>query len=279
LDSQGISAIIHCVRPPTQAGVNCEDSEKNPFAKQLKAMEARITKLEEQIAKMRPKTGADDDGPDQDEPSHFSIGPIAIEPEKKRPGAPCRFTKWEFTNRRDGMVFFIENFWPEFVEMFSKANPKPKNLQDRMRDQFRGKQGYEPFDLIVAHPNEFWEAVYGKEIPRIPRRLAYALAGVERMELRSSLARCDREPSETGIHIRAMDEHIRREHPDWYRKLTAKGVCPTTIKRIPKGCKDCERFRCKPELLTEALAVKPFRWDTANQSAHTVEPPMPEAQT
>jgi hypothetical protein len=119
------------------------------------------------------------------------------------------------------MVFIIENFWPEFVAMFAEENPTPEKLQQCLRNQFPGREAEENFRRILDHPKEFWEAVYGKEIPRIPRRIAYALAGVGKMTLRSSMARCDREPCELRIQLRAMDEHIRREHLAWHRKLAS----------------------------------------------------------
>jgi predicted nucleic acid-binding protein len=55
-----------------------------------------------------------------------------------------------------------------------------------------------------------------------------------------------------------MREHIQRHHPAWYRDLTAKLTQAKAIKKIPPHCKECERFRTRPERIIPALQVRAY---------------------
>jgi hypothetical protein len=239
---------------------------------QVKALDAQLRALQKAVVLRRVIVEDDDEWlPGFDRSTMFTPdGLMLIQPEPKRRGGPsCKISTHTFGVRRDGAVFFFERFWPEWEEILAREEPTSESLANRLRERFPGKEGNEIFQRFYAYPGELWQLLFGGKIARVPRTLGYAFAGIPRMTLASSVARCRKEPCMRVINIRAMREHLHRKHVAWLRLLDTKGVCDKTLKCIPPGCPHCKRFAKDSESLQEALDARPFPLPNAQADAKT----------
>jgi hypothetical protein len=156
------------------------------------------------------------------------------------------------------MVFLVESNWPDLERILSKAYGSPRELKRTLLLHFPEWRTGVAFRFLrgVGHP--LWKYLEATKYVK-PRKLAYAMTGCPELTWRTSLDCCElREPSKSPIHFKAMRNHIQDRHPKWYSQLLKEGITPKTLKMLPEGCGDCERFIKRPD------RIMPTIWISAN---------------
>jgi hypothetical protein len=199
------------------------DTQKSLESK-LANLVARVAELEERVDRL-----------DGIAPSYYYGG--ADNNRKKKPGPDKNIEDVELFRRRDGLVGWLEDVWPEIVQpllatsdlqeiaaVFTKA-ARPKELQPPWQSRFLAH----PSDLLdflrsdkfrIKPPKK--TVIDALDLPvederrrraanRLPtRQIANAVAGLPELEWRTSLDRCSKNPCSypvavnTGRHYRAM---------------------------------------------------------------------------
>jgi len=209
--------------PLTGVSENVENSLKTRVA----SLEARVAHLEEELDRSSGSAV----------PPQFREAIDAIYGDgKKRPGPEEKIDQSELLQRRDNLVEWLEERWPEIVKpLLAAKNPRKAATVLKSVAPPKDRQS-EWLSRFVAHPAHLWEFISSnrfrvrppkktvldalgssgadmrtKAANRLPtRQIANAMAGVPKLKWRRSLDRCSGSPSSlrvgynTAAHYRTM---------------------------------------------------------------------------
>ncbi len=199
-----------------------EDSRKR-LEQQVEDMAARVAELETRVDRL----------------AGIAPGYYYGEPEntKKKSGPDQRMSDAELFRSRDGLVGWLEEVWPKIVRPLLSAND-PSQVAAILKKVARPKDIQPPWQSrLLAHPAKLLDFLQSNKFRRKPpkktvvdalnrpgddekrmraanrlptRQIANAMAGVPKVQWRTSLDRCSKSPCsyEVGLiadaHYRAM---------------------------------------------------------------------------
>jgi hypothetical protein len=202
------------------------EKRENSLKSRVARLEARIEQLQEQVDLASGVL-----------PAYFREATVTS---KKRPGPDEKIDPSELLIRRDAIVKWLEEHWPDIVNpVLAARNPrqvgavlrqvaKPRNIRPEWQHR------------LVSHPARLLEFLRSKKFRKKPpkktvldalqllasdersraanrlptRQIANAMAGVPKLKWRTSLDRCSKHPSSIRVGYNT-EKHYRKDvrHP------------------------------------------------------------------
>jgi hypothetical protein len=174
------------------------------FAFRIAELEKRVAELEQQFHSM----------------NHFDL-PTAPKPKR---GPKPRLRESELLRRRDSLIYWLEDNWPELSRAIRKAK-NGEQLIPALRRMRPLSTQYEqpPFCCDwKQHWPLLWEFVSkSKRYFNNPRNIANALAGIPELSWKRSFDVCSNHPSHLEIQARAVLDYLRRNVPERLKAIRA----------------------------------------------------------
>jgi hypothetical protein len=209
----------------------CSNQPKNGPAAPSGDLEARVWELEQQIAALTERVDR-----------LGGVIPIeyfkdSAETDAKKPGPEKSVEDVELFRSRDGLVGWLEGFWPEIVQPLF-ATRDPRQVAAILKGVARPKESQPPWQSrFLRHPAKLLDFLNSKKFRKKPprktvldalnrplederrkraanrlptRQIANAMAGMPKLSWRTSLDRCSKNPCRhlvtvsTARHYRAM---------------------------------------------------------------------------
>jgi len=189
---------------------------------ELASLARRVAKLEKRVNRLEGIA-----------PGYYSTG---IDATRRKPGPGKNIENWKLLNNRDGLVGWLEEFWPEIVKPLLSAKD-PRKVAAILRKVARPKDIQPPWQSrCLAHPAKLRDFLHSDKFTtkppkktvidalnsrrgdddkrkraanRLPtRQIANAMAGLPEIEWRTSLDRCSENPCHYPVAINT-DRHYR----------------------------------------------------------------------
>jgi hypothetical protein len=158
----------------------------------------------------------------------FNLGDALPYSQAKRgKGRPTKVPVSDLIKRRDALVLWIEEHWPE-IEL---AVRKARNAEDLQASLKRARgSGTHPFQPLFYHQPEkylqqLWAFLSSDRYHGNPRDIAGAMAGMPELSWKRSFDVCSSRKCRTSKHPRAYRDYLKKKFPQRFRELlTAKSA-------------------------------------------------------
>jgi len=162
---------------------------------QLSELAKRVTELEQEVF----------------EKNQFRLP----EAPKPKPGPKRKLQKEEVLQRRDALIHWLEENWPELRIAIRKAR-KPEHLAPALRGaKGIGTHPFQPpfYREWEAYLPILWEFLESGRYHNNPRNIANAMAGIPELSWKRSFDICVSSPSTVEIQKRAVIDYLFRKVP------------------------------------------------------------------
>jgi hypothetical protein len=145
-------------------------------------------------------------------------------PLKRKRGPKPKLSKDELLRRRDTLILWLEENWPELSHAIKRAR-KAEQLIPIMR-KMRPLSSHHEQPPFIKEWNRYWPKLW-EFIARSgryynnPRNIANALAGVPELSWKRSFDVCSSHPSHLSIQPRAVLDYLLRNVPERLKAIRA----------------------------------------------------------
>jgi hypothetical protein len=200
--SDDIELIMRKARRST--GKSEETTSSQPIDNVLAELRQRVEKLEQIV--------------------FFNLGnDLPFSESRRGRGRPTKVPVSDLIKRRDALVLWIEENWPE-VEL---AIRKARNAEDLHASLKRARgSGTHPFQPLFYHQPEkylqqLWAFLCSDRYHGNPRDIAGAMAGMPELSWKRSFDICGGHKCATFKHPRAYRDYLKKKFPQRFRELLA----------------------------------------------------------
>jgi len=156
------------------------------------------------------------------------------EPPKGKPGPKPKLRKEDVLQRRDALILWFENNWPELRLAIRKAE-KAEHLIPALRkmEGLSNSRSEPPFYTEwQKYWPVLWEFLQSGRYYNNPRNLANAMAAIPEMSWKRSFDICSSNPSHLEIQHRAVLDYLQRKVPERLKAIRGADEDPQLIREI-----------------------------------------------
>lgn len=181
-----------------------------------RSLEDRVSELEKQsqelVAFLKLRFPKAYDG--------FLAKRYAPQPEKRKRGPKAQVSDDELFVRRDRLVWFLEQYWPELLRVLTKRSEEAaiRATIEQFTDSRFGPH-VQHAEYLLDRLAALMDFIRSRDYTGDPRQIANALAGVPEIAWSTSQKRCRAVTCERAIGERALRDYLRRMFPGIHAKL------------------------------------------------------------
>lgn len=217
----------------------------DPLVTRLEAIESRLDAIE---CVMAEKLGAE-------------VGRNKTEGESKnttkKRGPSNTIPLEQLLIRRDGLIGFLEFYWPVLSQLFNRPQHGNAITQALERCAHSPNFSLAPTaELLLKHSTTLLRVLRSPEYRGDPRFVANAMAGIPEYSWSTSLKKCRKYPSSKAIGETALRDYVRRECRSVFPKLlNAKTAADVTriVSAVHTDDRELSWLFARPEHLLQVL--------------------------
>lgn len=156
-------------------------------------------------------------------------------PPKLKRGPKPKLRQTQLLNRRDSLIYWLEDNWPELSRAIRSAKTREQLIPTLRRMRPLSSHYEQP--PFIKEWKQYWPKLWEfvTESGRYynnPRNIAHALAGIPELSWKRSFDVCSSHPSHLEIQKRAVLDYLRRNVPKRLKEIRAAGDNVVKIREI-----------------------------------------------
>lgn len=140
---------------------------------------------------------------------------------RKKPGPTPKLTDYQLTHRRDMVFSFLGHSWPEVRVLLRRARSADRLRSEATARYANEREWSEAGRAFVKGIDALWGYFKSYRYSDDPEQIANAMAGHPELAWRTSLNRCQRNPTRISLGLRAWRLYLKRKNPDLLKSLEA----------------------------------------------------------